>query len=37
VFVFWPKGLVGVAELFTRRITAGAKPLAPATGEVPPT
>ena len=37
VFVFWPKGLVGVAELFTRRVTAVAKPLAPATGEVPPT
>ena len=37
VFVFWPKGLVGIAELFTRRITAGAKRLAAATSEVPPT
>lgn len=36
VFVFWPKGLVGIAELLARRPTAE-KPAAPATGALPPT
>ncbi len=36
VFVFWPKGLVGIAALFARRSTA-AKRAAPATGTLPPT
>lgn len=36
VFVFWPKGLVGMAALFARRSKA-AKLEAPATGALPPT
>ena len=36
VFVFWPKGLVGIAALFVRQSTA-AKRAAPATGALPPT